>query len=110
MTTDRVVIGVSAEECRVLNDRWRALRALILAVWPDAWAVVVTVRLDRAGLSSSVMVVDGSFEALDLSALESWGELLEEAVELLGPGQFGLSRPEGFRVAVPKGGFASAGR
>jgi hypothetical protein len=109
VTSDRVVVGVSGAECRVLNDRWRALRAMILAALPDAWAVVVTVRLDRAGLSSSVMVVDAAFEALDLRALETWGELLEEAVELLGPGEFGLSRPEAFRVASAKGGYASAG-
>ena len=108
MTSDRVV-GVTGAERRALNDRWRVLRTMILAALPDAWAVVVTSRLDRGGVSSSVMLVDGSFEPLDLGALESWGELLEEAVELLGPGEFALSRSEAFRVAAPKGGYAGAG-
>lgn len=110
MTTDRVVVGVSGAECRVLNDRWRALRKVILTAVPGAWALVVTVRLDGVEMSSGVMVVDASFETLDLGGLDAWGELVEEAVELLGPGEFGLSRPEAFRVAAPKGGFASAGR
>jgi hypothetical protein len=72
--------------------------------------LVVTVRLDGGALPTGLMV-DGSFEALDLGALlDSSGDVVEEAVDLLGPGVFGLSRPEAFRVAVAKGGFASAVR
>lgn len=110
MTSDRVVVGVSAVECRALNDRWRALKTLVLAGLPEAWALVVSVRLERGALSTGVMVVDGVFEVLDVGVLvEHWDHLVEEAVELLGPGEFGLSRPEAFRVAAPKGGYASAG-
>ncbi len=111
MTSERTAVGVSAEACRTLNDRWRALRALVLGALPEAWALVVTVRLDAGAVSSSVMLVDGAFEALDLGALvDHWDRLVEEAVELLGPGVFVLQRVEAFRVAAPKGGSASAGR
>ena len=107
MTTDREVVGVSGAECRVLNDRWRALRSVILAALPEAWALVVTVRLDGGAMSSGVMVVDASFVMLDLVGLDAWDDLLEEAVGLLGPGVFGLSRSEAFRVAAVKPGFAT---
>jgi hypothetical protein len=36
MTTDRVAVGVSGVECQVLNDRWRALRTVVLAALPEA--------------------------------------------------------------------------
>ena len=91
----------------MLNDRWRALRALILGALPEVWALVVMVRPGGGAMSSGVMVVDASFEMLDLVGLDAWDDLPEEAVGLLGPGVFGLSRSEAFRVAAVKPGFAT---
>ena len=106
-----MVVGVSGAECRVLNDRWRALRTLILVALPGAWALVVSVRLEAGALSTGVMVVDGSFESLDVGPLwDHWDALVTEAVDLLGPGVFVVPRAEAFRVAAPKAAFAAGGR
>ncbi|WP_407543145.1 hypothetical protein Q0M94_24305 (plasmid) [Deinococcus radiomollis] len=111
MSADRMVVGVSGAECRVLNDRWRALKTVILAALPEAWALVVTVRLEAGAFSTGVMVVDGSFEALDVGPLwDLWDTLVGEAVDLLGPGVFVVPRAEAFRVAAPRAAFAAGGR
>ena len=88
------------------------LKTLVLAALPQAWLLVVRVRLDLGeALSIGVMVLGGSFELLDVELLaEHWDRVVEEAVELLGPGEFVVPREQAFRVAVPGGGFASASR
>lgn len=86
---------------------WRTARK---ASWSACGPKTVGCRAAWA-LSTGVMVVDGSFEALDLGPLwDHWDVLVIEAVKLLGPGVFVVPRAEAFRVAAPKAAFAAGGR
>ena len=87
------------------------LAGSVMSALPEAWALVVSVRLEPGALSTGVKVVDGAFEVLDVGVLaDHLEQLVSEAVELLGPGVFVVPRAEAFRVAAPKGVFAGAGR
>ena len=76
------------------------LKTLVLAALPQAWLLVVRVRLDLGeALSIGVMVLGGSFELLDVELLaEHWDRVVEEAVGVALLERLTVARLEGLEV------------